>query len=150
MKSFLTQPPGQFRATARRALSDVHMQEATDAATFRLLQGRLDGWRALPDAEELRERAHAIRMETVANLDRYVQWAGGHHSLLIITWDEDEGGTPAGGHIPTMLVGGPVAAGSRYGGRVDHYGLLRTTEEAYGLPALGTAGSRQPVTGIWR
>jgi acid phosphatase len=86
------------------------------------------------------------------NLDPYVRWAAGHNSLLIVTWDEDEnsGGSSGGGHIPTMLVGGPVTPGARYGGSVDHYGMLRTIEAAYGLPGLGTAGSRQPVTGIWR
>jgi acid phosphatase len=88
-----------------------------------------------------------------ANLDPYVRWAAGHNSLLIVTWDEDEntsGGSAGGGHIPTMLVGAPVTAGARYGGSVDHYRMLRTIEAAYGLPGLGTAGSRQPVTGIWR
>jgi acid phosphatase len=43
-----------------------------------------------------------------------------------------------------------VTAGARYGGSVDHYRMLCTIEAAYGLPALGTAASRQPVTGIWR
>jgi acid phosphatase len=86
-----------------------------------------------------------------ANLDRYVQWAAGHNSLLVITWDEDEGtGAGSGGHIPTMLVGGPVVPGARVTDRGDHYTMLRTIEAAYGLPALGTAASRQPVTGIWR
>jgi L-lactate dehydrogenase complex protein LldF len=73
VKTFLAQPPDRFRAIARRALADARMQEATDAATFRLHQGRLDAWQALPRVEELRERAHAIRMETVENLDRYVE-----------------------------------------------------------------------------
>jgi hypothetical protein len=86
-----------------------------------------------------------------ANLDRYVRWAAGHNSLLVITWDEDEGtAAGSGGHIPTMLVGGPVLPGSRVTDRADHYTMLRTIEAAYGLPALGTAASRQPVTGIWR
>jgi hypothetical protein len=89
-----------------------------------------------------------------ANLDPYVQWAAGHNSLLIVTWDEDEnpGHTQGGGggHIPTILVGGPVTPGARFGDTVDHYRMLRTIEDAYGLPALGTAADRQPITGIWR
>jgi len=87
-----------------------------------------------------------------AHLDQYVQWAMSHNSLLIVTWDEDEGSNPAngGGHIPALIVGGPVRPGARYGGTLDHYGMLRTIEAAYGLPALGTAAQRTPVTGIWR
>ena len=88
------------------------------------------------------------------HLEPYVQWAAGHNSLLIVTWDEDEnpdhtqGGD--GGHIPIMLVGGPVTPGVRFGDTVDHYRVLRTIEDAYGLAALGTAADRQPITGIWR
>jgi acid phosphatase len=33
--------------------------------------------------------------------------------------------------------------------RVDHYGLLRTIEDMYGLPPLGEAASARPLTGIW-
>jgi acid phosphatase len=33
--------------------------------------------------------------------------------------------------------------------RVDHYALLRTLEEMYGLPPLGEAARAQPLTGIW-
>ena len=40
--------------------------------------------------------------------------------------------------------------GSRVTDRGDHYTMLRMIEAAYGLPALGTAASRQPITGIWR
>ncbi len=72
MTSFLAQPPRRFRASARTALADGHMQAATDAATFRLVQERVDAWAALPDTEALRERAHAVRMETVEHLDAYV------------------------------------------------------------------------------
>jgi acid phosphatase len=87
------------------------------------------------------------------HLEPYVRWAADHNSLLIVTWDEDENRTsdPAGGgHIPTIFAGAHVAAGSRYAPTVDHYGVLRTVEAAYGLAGLGTAGSRQPVTGIWQ
>ena len=88
-----------------------------------------------------------------AHLGPYVTWAATHNSLLIITWDEDEnpGGDPAsGGHIPTIFVGAHVVPGGRYGGAVDHYRVLRTIEAAFGLPGLGAAGSRDPITGIWR
>jgi phosphatidylinositol-3-phosphatase len=87
-----------------------------------------------------------------AHLDPYRRWAAGHNSLLIVTWDEDEGsgdGAPTGGHIPTLLAGAHVPAGGRYAPAVDHYRLLRTIEAAYGLPGLGTAAARKPITGFW-
>jgi hypothetical protein len=84
------------------------------------------------------------------HLDGYARWAAGHDSLLVITWDEDENsGGGDGGHIPTMVVGAHVRPGSRYPVTVDHYGILRTIEAACGLPGLGQAAARQPVTGIW-
>jgi acid phosphatase len=87
-----------------------------------------------------------------AHLDPYRRWAAGHNSLLIVTWDEDEGsgdGAPTGGHVPTLLAGAHVPAGGRYAPTVDHYRLLRTVEAAYGLPGLGTAAAREPITGLW-
>jgi phosphatidylinositol-3-phosphatase len=84
-----------------------------------------------------------------AHLAGYARWAGTHNSLLIVTWDEDEGsGSGGGGHIPTILAGAHLAPG-RYGATVDHYTILRTVEAAYGLPGLGAAASRTPIAGVW-
>jgi hypothetical protein len=33
---------------------------------------------------------------------------------------------------------------------MSHYGLLRTIEDAWGLPRLGRSAQESPVTGIWR
>jgi len=85
-----------------------------------------------------------------AHLDGYARWAGTHNSLLIVTWDEDEGsGGSTGGHIPTILAGAHLIPG-RYAAAVDHYRILRTVEAAFGLPGLGAAGARDPIDGIWR
>jgi acid phosphatase len=81
------------------------------------------------------------------HLAGYVQWARSHDSLLIVTFDEDDG--RAENHIPTVLFGPMVRPGD-VGGRVDHYVLLRTIEDMYGLPALGTAAHVAPLTGIWQ
>ena len=84
-----------------------------------------------------------------AHLDGYAHWAGTHNSLLIVTWDEDEGtGASTGGHIPTILAGAHLPPG-RYAGAVDHYRILRTVEAAFGLPGLGAAAARDPIEGIW-
>ncbi len=80
------------------------------------------------------------------HLAGYVSWARTHNSLLVLTWDEDDN-TPAN-HILGVLAGAHLAAG-RYSGRVDHYTMLRTIEAAYGLPALGRAAYRSPISGIW-
>ena len=68
----LAQPPERFRAVARRTLDDPRAQAAYRAATGRMRDGRLASWADLPDAEELRERAHEIRMRVVDDLDRHL------------------------------------------------------------------------------
>jgi phosphatidylinositol-3-phosphatase len=81
------------------------------------------------------------------NIDGYVQWAKTHNSLLIITWDEDEddGGNNA---IPTIFAGAHVKSG-QYPEKINHYSVLRTLEDAYGLPALGAAAKATAITGVW-
>ncbi len=48
---------------------DERRLAATDAATLRLSSGRLAAWERLDDVEALRERAHAIRMAAIDDLD---------------------------------------------------------------------------------
>jgi phosphatidylinositol-3-phosphatase len=81
------------------------------------------------------------------HLGPYVAWATTHDSLLIVTFDEDVG--TAANHIATVVVGAGVRPGSTFGGRVDHYSLLRTLEDMYGLPPLGHAAQAAPLAGIW-
>src|SRR5262249_3703731 len=69
------------------------------------------------------------------NLGAYAQWAMTHNSLLIVTWDEDDGDTVAN-HIPTIMIGARVRPG-RYGQRIDHHSVLRMIEDFYGLPHAG-------------
>jgi hypothetical protein len=77
----------------------------------------------------------------------YATWANTHGSLLILTWDENEGGNA--NQIPTILVGQAVRPG-RYGTFVTHYGVLATIERLYGVPLLGEAAHARALTGIWR
>jgi phosphatidylinositol-3-phosphatase len=76
----------------------------------------------------------------------YVEWARTHDSLLIVTFDEDSGSRA--NLIPTFLVGPMVAPGPS-DQRTDHYTLLRTIEDMYGLAPLGTAADREPLRDIW-
>ena len=44
-----------------------------------------------------------------------------------------------GGHVPALALGSAVSPRSRYTAVANHYGLLRTIEEAWGLPLLGSS-----------
>jgi acid phosphatase len=80
------------------------------------------------------------------HMDAYAQWAKTHNSLLIVTWDEDD--TSGNNQIPTIFVGANVKPG-QYAERIDHYTVLRTIEDSYGLPPLGSAAGAKPITDIW-
>ncbi|CAN5582549.1 hypothetical protein BH09PLA1_BH09PLA1_33530 [soil metagenome] len=79
------------------------------------------------------------------HFDAYYQWARTHNSLLIVTFDEDDGGTegltnPALGenHVVTVMAGAGIAPGAyTEGAGVNHINLLRTIEDMYGLPHAG-------------
>jgi acid phosphatase len=89
------------------------------------------------------------------HLDDYYQWAKQHNSLLIVTFDENDHGTPAGGltdpaaadptmrnRIITVLAGARIKRGEYSEGKgVTHVNLLRTLEAMYGLPR---SGAQQP------
>jgi acid phosphatase len=81
-----------------------------------------------------------------AHLPAYVDWARAHNGLLVVTFDEDE--ASSGNPIATFLVGPMVKAGTS-GQRIDHYSVLRTIEDMYGLPPIGSAAGARPITGVW-
>jgi len=64
----------------------------------------------------------------------------------------DEGGTNirGGGHTAALAIGRAVRPGSRFARVTGHYGILRTIEQAWGLPLLGRSALVAPITGIWR
>ena len=80
------------------------------------------------------------------NLDAYIQWAMNNNSLFILTWDEDD--NTSNNHIPTVFVG-PMVRPGRYDNRIDHYRVLRTLEEMYGLSFLGKTVDTLPIQNIW-
>jgi hypothetical protein len=81
-----------------------------------------------------------------AHIDPYVQWAKSHNSLLIVTWDEDDGSQ--NDHIPTLFVGPMVQAG-QYGESINHYNVLRTIEDMYALPYAGSTAQAASITDVW-
>jgi phospholipase C len=78
-------------------------------------------------------------------------WSQG--GALVVTWDEGEGDSagvsPAtgaatgsgGGRVLTLVIAPGIAPGRRVVSTYDHYSLLRTIEDAFGLPYLGDAGA---------
>jgi len=80
------------------------------------------------------------------HLGAYATWARTHDSLLVVTFDENEGGTV--NQITTLLVGQRVRPG-QYPETTTHYTLLRTLEDAYGLAPLGQAAAATPLRTIW-
>ena len=80
------------------------------------------------------------------HLRPYAEWAETHNSLLIITWDEDDGKSE--NHIPVIVVG-PMVQRGRFDERTDHYGLTRTITDMYGAQPIGLSRQAPPITGIW-
>lgn len=79
-------------------------------------------------------------------LSGYANWAVANNSLLIVTWDEDDGGPR--NQIPTIIYGGHVQPGT-YNEQINHYSVLATLEQMYGLPKLGYAATAAPIATIW-
>ena len=79
-------------------------------------------------------------------LSGYANWAVANNSLLIVTWDEDDGGPR--NQIPTVIYGGHVQPGT-YNEQISHYNVLSTLEQMYGLPKLGYAAGAAPIATIW-
>ncbi len=71
-----------------------------------------------------------------AHLDPYLRWAGTHNSRLIVTFDENDGGS--GNQILTLIAGAGVTP-AVHAESINHYSLLRTIESWYGLAPLTAA-----------
>ncbi len=81
------------------------------------------------------------------HLDGYARWAQTHNSLLIVTWDEDDGSTA--NQIPTLFVG-PMVKTGKYSESIDHYRVLRTIEDIYKLPHANNSANATPINDVWK
>ena len=52
--------------------------------------------------------------------------------------------------VAAAVLGTAVRAHSVFAAPTNHYGLLRTLEDSWGLPPLGAARTATPITGIWK
>ncbi len=122
------------------------------------------------DMHSGKEPARIMRGDTwlKTHLSRYIQWAKSKNSLLIITFDEghvekqsildrvigflsgeNDAVEKEGNHILTLFIGEMVKHG-RYDQPIDHYHILRTIEEMYGLPYIGRSADSSPINNIWK
>jgi hypothetical protein len=92
------------------------------------------------------------------NIEAYRAWAATHNSILIITWDEDD--SSQSNQIPTIITGQNIRPGNysessiehAAGAGVDHFNMLRTLENLYGLGTCVAAadGARNPIVDLFR
>jgi len=80
------------------------------------------------------------------NISRYYQWAQTHNSLLIVTFDEDD--SSSSNQIFTLFAG-PMVTPGLYADRINHFNVLRTIEDMYGLAYAGAAAAAAPITVGW-
>ncbi|HTX55968.1 MAG TPA: alkaline phosphatase family protein [Candidatus Acidoferrales bacterium] len=87
-------------------------------------------------------------------------WRSPGNAAIVITWDEDDGGgtqgccgaVPGGGHIPTIVITNHGPRGVVDATPYNHYSLLRTIEDAFGIhDYLVNAGATGvvPMVPLW-
>jgi acid phosphatase len=73
----------------------------------------------------------------------------GFNRIISFFQDENEGGSRASKHIFTAFVGEMVKPGS-YEQKIDHYSVLRTVEEMYGLSYSGSSAASLAIRNVWK
>jgi phosphatidylinositol-3-phosphatase len=69
--------------------------------------------------------------------------------VVFVVFDEGTNDTGGGGHIQALALGPTVRRGSKFTRETNHYGLLRTIEDAWKLPRLAYSRTATPIGGIW-
>ena len=70
--------------------------------------------------------------------------------VVFAVFDEGTSGEGGGGRIDALGLGPVVRRGSGFSTATNHYGLLRTIEDAWRLPRLGYSRKGTPIGGIWK
>jgi hypothetical protein len=102
-------------------------------------------------------------------IDTYLAWAKKHNSLLILTFDED-GDNTASNQIPTIFAGPMIKPGiyteadininnpdartpngliTPTGTAMNHYNVLATVEDLYGLTHIGGSANRPGISDVF-
>ena len=82
-----------------------------------------------------------------ANIMPLIRWAVKHNTLVITSWDEDDG--THSNNIPVLFSGANVKGGNYSTPKFNHYGVLRTIETMYKLPYCDSSSLVSDITGIW-
>jgi hypothetical protein len=69
--------------------------------------------------------------------------------VVFVVFDEGVTREGGGGRVAALALGSAVKPHSRAVRASTHYGMLRTIEDAWGLPPLGRSAQARPITGIW-
>ncbi|MBJ7347730.1 MAG: hypothetical protein JHC87_04060, partial [Thermoleophilaceae bacterium] len=91
---------------------------------------------------------------TQSKLSAYATWAKTHNSLLVVTFDENDCFIlcnifdSTSNKIATIIYGDHVKTGN-YSTLLNHYSLLRTIEDMYGLRKSGSAATATAITNAW-
>jgi phosphatidylinositol-3-phosphatase len=80
------------------------------------------------------------------HMGRYALWARTHDSLLIVTWDESDANSFSN-QVPLIVAGARIRSG-KDDSYIDHYGLLRTLDDFYGLKPLGRSAAASPANSL--
>jgi phosphatidylinositol-3-phosphatase len=73
----------------------------------------------------------------------------GPDGALFLVWDEGTSNTHGGGQVTMVAAGSGVKRGYRSSLPYDHYSLLRTIEDAWGLPQLGNSAAATPMADLF-
>jgi hypothetical protein len=66
-------------------------------------------------------------------------------SVLFLVWDEGTTSSGGGGNVAALVISPLTPPGTRSARALNHYNVLRTIEDAWGLPPLGHAASATAV-----
>src|SRR5687768_7313879 len=72
MTDYLRETHHEFEAASAVALADPNLQQILGQLNDTLGRRNREAWAALPDSDAIRERARAIKDQTLAELDRHL------------------------------------------------------------------------------
>ena len=72
------------------------------------------------------------------------------NGVVFVVFDEGKTDLHGCGHVAALAIGPTVRRHSQATATLDHYSILRTIEDNWGLPLLGASATANPVRGIWR
>lgn len=95
------------------------------------------------DEDQLISNGDTFAYDTVQQIMQSSVWSHGN-TAIIITWDESslglaigpKGIEAGGGHVPTIVIANHGPRGMKDGAAYNHYALLLTIQDAFGLACL--------------